>query len=404
VRQGLLEKPFVLIDVGVQGGEASRWQALGDHLVLHGFDAIEEVIEGLKSQNLSHPRRHYHWIAAGKFDGEQTLYFDIENPYSSSFYQQGETRFFAAKPVAQPRQVRVRRLDTLLAEGVIPRADFLKVDVEGYEKDVLLGAPELLTGILGLEAETAFTVSSEYPNTHFGTLQDIALANHQRTFDIEFNRVPRASFQRALVRDNRAPIADHVSVGRPATLNVLFSRDLIEEAESPEHYASPPPPLDIDGIVKQIIVYELYGLNDVAVDTAERLADRIGARIDVDQAIRLLADPACRRNAAVERIRDLEAYYEAYQQAAVARIRELEGQFETHRQAHAESMAGANRLLVAERDAFVARIMEQGREIERLERSIDLLRAMIPRPVKHLLLAMIPRPVKNLLRAMIPRR
>ena len=59
VRRGLLEKPFVLIDVGVQGGEARRWQALGDHLVLHGFDAIEEVIEGLKSQNLSHPRRHY---------------------------------------------------------------------------------------------------------------------------------------------------------------------------------------------------------------------------------------------------------------------------------------------------------------------------------------------------------
>jgi FkbM family methyltransferase len=143
VRQGLLEKPFVLIDVGVQGGESKRWDPLGDHLVLHGFDAIEGVIETLQSQNLSHPHRHYHWIAAGKFDGEQTLYFDIENPYSSSFYQQGTTRFSDTKPVAQPRQVRVRRLDTLLAEGVIPRADFLKVDVEGYEKDVLLGATEL---------------------------------------------------------------------------------------------------------------------------------------------------------------------------------------------------------------------------------------------------------------------
>jgi hypothetical protein len=78
----------------------------------------------------------------------------------------------------------VRKLDTLLANGIIPPADFLKVDVEGYEKDVLLGAAELLSLVLGFEAETALTVSSEYPDTHFGTLQQFALKNHKRVFDI----------------------------------------------------------------------------------------------------------------------------------------------------------------------------------------------------------------------------
>ena len=452
VREGLLEQPFVLVDVGVQGGESKRWQALGDHLVLHGFDAIEEVIEALKNQAPSHPNRHYHWLAAGRFDGEQTLHFDTGNPFSSSMYQQSQTsKFSDTKPVAQPRPVRVRRLDTLLAAGVIPAADFLKVDVEGYEKDVLLGATELLKGALGFEAETAFTVSSEYPNTHFGTLQDIALANHQRTFDVAFNRVPRASFQRALARENRPPVADYVSVGRPATVNVLFCRDPIEELESAPNYATPPPPLGVDGLVKQIIVYELYGLNDVAVDTAERLADRIGARIDVDKAVRLLADPDCRRNPAVARIRELEARLAAERfataarveeletrlaaervataarigelearlaaekNAAVVRIRELEAQFESHQQAHVATMAEANRLLATDKDAVAARIRELQERFEEhqrayqthieafrmiaaerdalileLQRPTALLRALIPRPVKERLARLLP--------------
>jgi FkbM family methyltransferase len=44
-----------------------------------------------------------------------------------------------------------------MAEGAIPQADFLKVDVEGYEADVLAGAKEMLAGgVLGIEVETSF--------------------------------------------------------------------------------------------------------------------------------------------------------------------------------------------------------------------------------------------------------
>jgi hypothetical protein len=47
VREGLLGEAFVLVDVGVQDGESERWDALGDLLVVHGFNPIAEVVQSL---------------------------------------------------------------------------------------------------------------------------------------------------------------------------------------------------------------------------------------------------------------------------------------------------------------------------------------------------------------------
>jgi hypothetical protein len=41
--------------------------------------------------------RSYHWLATGKFDGEQMLYFDVQNPYSSSLYEQVRPGFSTSR-------------------------------------------------------------------------------------------------------------------------------------------------------------------------------------------------------------------------------------------------------------------------------------------------------------------
>jgi FkbM family methyltransferase len=296
VQSGALREPFVVVDVGVQGGENIRWHLLADHLVVYGLDPIEEVIEDLRRGNSSFPNRHYLAVAAGSADEERTFYFNAANPCSSSLYQQGDDRFgMTRQREDHVRRVPVKRLDTLLAEGAIARPDFLKIDVEGFEKDVLLGGPALLdSGVLGIETEASFNVSPVYPQTHFGTLQDILRKNHFLVFDIGFNRIPRATFQEALARKGLSPITDHQSVGRPTTVNVLFSRDLIAETDTPGAYPFPPQPTtDDQAIIKAMLIYELHGLNDIAIDTAVRFRGELGRSLDVDKAIDLLADPHC---------------------------------------------------------------------------------------------------------------
>src|SRR5712691_9307906 len=317
VGEGLLTEPFVLIDVGVQGGENIRWRPLGDHLVVHGFDPIEEVVQNLIEENRGRSNRHYHHMAVGNVDGEQAFYFNLANPTASSMYRQATGRF-EVKTLEQVRMVPIRRLDSLLAEGVIPKADFVKVDVEGFEKDVLLGARELLrAGVLGLQTETNFAVSPSYPKSHFGTLAELALENDLLVFDVAFNRIPRASFQRALIKKGLQPISEHDALGRPATVDVLFGRDLIDEVDHQDNYQSPCRPFSINQLIKSIIIYEVHALNDVALDTAERFAERLGARLDVDRAVRLLADPDCLTN---EYRKQFRAQKRAFEQSTSWRI------------------------------------------------------------------------------------
>src|SRR5437899_6153240 len=181
----LLREPLVVVDVGVQGGENRRWHVLDEYLVVHGFDAIEEVVRGLQQRNASSSHRHYLWIAAGREDGDGDFFFRTDDACASSFYRPGDERHRVdGQPAWLSRRVPVRRLDTLLAQGIIAPADFLKIDVEGYEKHVLAGAQQLLASTLGMEIETNFSTSPEYPKSHFGTIMEMLLPHRLLVFDL----------------------------------------------------------------------------------------------------------------------------------------------------------------------------------------------------------------------------
>src|SRR5262249_56978790 len=79
VKTGLLREPFVLVDVGVQGGESPSWHRLGDYLIVHGFDAIEEAIDQLRKRTGHVPNRYYHRIAAASADEEPVFHFNPAN-------------------------------------------------------------------------------------------------------------------------------------------------------------------------------------------------------------------------------------------------------------------------------------------------------------------------------------
>jgi FkbM family methyltransferase len=360
ISAGLLSEPFVVCDIGVQGGENRRWHLLGDYLKVHGFDAIKEVIEELREANSGNPNRVYHWLAAGNSDEKRTFYFNEADPCSSSFFSQGRDRFGTTEErIEQPRNVPVCRLDSLLEAREIPLVDFLKVDVEGAEKDVFLGAPKVLSGLLGVETETNFGVSPMYPQGHLPTLHALLSKARMRVFDLNFNRVPRRSFVQAVGRASE-------DIGKPATFNVLFCRDLIEEADHPENYTAPCNPESVDRIIKAMIVYELHGFSDIALDTAVRFRESLEVRLDLAKVVSLLADPLCRAPGHMPMVKWAEEL-----DAARRRLEEVEREWADRlTEVQAEFDASQRRLQEVERE-LADRLTEAQAEFDATQRRLE---------------------------------
>src|SRR5262245_30963656 len=137
IANNFLREPFVVVDIGVQGGEHPRWERLGALVHLHGFDAIQEVIDGLKAAHAGGKNRSYYALALGNEDGQREFFVSADT-YGSSFFSSDRSQSGKQNGISLgSRTVEIRRLDTLFASGTLPPADYIKLDCEGFEPEVL---------------------------------------------------------------------------------------------------------------------------------------------------------------------------------------------------------------------------------------------------------------------------
>jgi len=300
VRSGYLHEPFVVIDVGVQGGPHARWEYLANYVHIYGFDPISEVIEALdKSKG---PNQFYRAMALGNEDGERQFKV-TPNTYESSFYSSHGDLGTHGGIALGPRTVEVRRLDTLFAAGEIPPADHIKIDCEGFEPEVIRGARNYLarSNVLCVFVESNFGVSPGYLRSPFVEICEMLSEHRLLVFDLAAVRTARPSYIAA--RGRRPwPEPDIMQdwpppdVGQLGTFNFAFCRDFVAEANSPHHFVTLPGASlapTADKLIKAMINFELIGLMDCAVDLAQYYRMQLSERIDVDEAIeRLIYRPA----------------------------------------------------------------------------------------------------------------
>jgi FkbM family methyltransferase len=308
VQQGLLRERLVVIDAGCQGGVHVQWDLLGDLAEVHAFDAIEEAVEELARREVR-PHRHYYNIALGSEDG-QRKFFVKPNVFSSSFIaEDGRARFvvygpdIVSDPQLEPRDtqdaggpgariVTVRRLDTLFAQGALPPADFIKLDCEGFEPEILAGARQYMRAskTLAVATETNFLPAKAGARTQFDELHASLLEQGLRLFDLVSERLPRPAYLRLREQRHRTwPVPSDprtrpppFDIGQFVVFDILFCRDL---AAAPDNDAS------VDHILKMMIIFEMHGLMDCAAELASRFCNPLSARLDVDRAIDLLLGP-----------------------------------------------------------------------------------------------------------------
>ncbi len=296
----LLEERFTVIDVGCQGGPHPRWKMLGDFVDFYGFDPIAEVIDSLEVEYQSLTNYHFYSMALGNEDGQRD--FNVRsNSFSSSFYGPSEPAPFDdvegsyIRPGA--RAVEIRKLDTLSSDARIPLADYIKMDCEGFESEVLLGGRDYLatSAPLCVTTETNFGTSPTHLHTHFSTLNDLLLPHGLHVFDLSYVRWPHPNYTAALSGAEDAVHRTLRVVGRPTTFDFVFCRDLVAERDWPQNYINTPSPYhfpSVDKLIKAMINFELHGLMDCAFEIGVQFREQLEERMDVSWGLDLLLAPA----------------------------------------------------------------------------------------------------------------
>jgi FkbM family methyltransferase len=208
---------------------SAEWSLFAPHLTIYGFDADSDACE---EANINLAIRQVNWtekhipIALSSSVGESSLYV-TEQLACTSLYPPNSS-YLARFDSIIPKSFRLNffleiettTLDTYCQQEGINEIDFLQVDVQGADLDVLKGASLLLDrSVLAIQTEVEF--SALYINQPlFGDIDTYLRKKDFTLFDLEgCSRYIRS----------RSPIFSPTRGGQLLWADALYFRDLIRE-------------------------------------------------------------------------------------------------------------------------------------------------------------------------------
>jgi FkbM family methyltransferase len=141
-----------VFDVGANAGDwtAQLLPLLPASARVHAFEPCQATCERFLGKGFP-PRVRLHRLALSSAAGEAALHvFDASSTLNSLHNRRGLEGGWGIAPSAQDEAVALDTLDAFCARERIAGIDLLKLDTEGHEVDVLLGAKgALATGLVG---------------------------------------------------------------------------------------------------------------------------------------------------------------------------------------------------------------------------------------------------------------
>jgi FkbM family methyltransferase len=161
------QKEIILFDVGANVGGYSK--LLASRFVqsqIYTFEALPATFD-LLTKNLA-TTKQVKCInkALGAKKEERLIYSDGAGSGLSSFYPVE----FSANKKLEATTVMVTTIDSFCQENDISQIDFLKIDVEGFELEVLMGATEMIRSGKIRNIQFEFGSNHVISGTHFHTI------------------------------------------------------------------------------------------------------------------------------------------------------------------------------------------------------------------------------------------
>lgn len=155
-----LQRRLCLVDVGCRWGPDGAWSVLGSHARVIGFDADPEECRALAERFAGNDALRFVPRALGAQPGTRQIHL-TKSPACASLYPPNQAAIdrFPGMEVITPAgtaTVEVTTLDRWTREEGVEEVDFIKIDTQGAELEVLQGARRTLEGVRMLEVEVQF--------------------------------------------------------------------------------------------------------------------------------------------------------------------------------------------------------------------------------------------------------
>ena len=154
---GFLKETIVdIVDVGAAGGLHRRWAPFARHIRSHLFEPEQEAYQELLKRHGGNEMVRIYPNALSRDDKPITIHITAW-PRSSGVFladPQHLDKVILKNHLVPVKQITVANTSTI--DSVLERADFIKIDVEGFELAILEGGESLLKQTLGLELEVNF--------------------------------------------------------------------------------------------------------------------------------------------------------------------------------------------------------------------------------------------------------
>lgn len=147
-----------LIDIGASVGDfINQMLERNNKLRVIAFEPVPEVYKLLSARYTDYPNFTAYNLALGDKDGEVDFYAN-EYTYSSSVLPMSDAHIneFPYTRNANLINVAISRLDTLINASNLNKPILVKVDVQGFEKQVIAGGKELLSYVDYIIIEVSF--------------------------------------------------------------------------------------------------------------------------------------------------------------------------------------------------------------------------------------------------------
>ena len=276
IRNLLRHHPLRIVDVGGAMGPDERWRALGPGLCR--FVTFEPDLRSFDGLVVDPSGRHATLsVALADAPGERMLHL-TQGAFASSLYPPNADilKDFAVWPwykSAGQRAIKVDTLDRCLTDHPDWRPDYLKIDAEGADLDILIGAVGCLPEVLALQVEVAFI------ERNIGTPLQPNIDLWLRTNGFVLHRLVREHWVRANA------LFGATSQPQLVWADALYLRDrnsilaMLAKADDAQRTLT---------LTRMVVVLLVYGAHDYALDLVEAArAAEGGADSDLVDDLRL---------------------------------------------------------------------------------------------------------------------